>query len=60
MEWSLSEMEANAAPLLRSFASDWPLTGDDKLTLAVEMRPKLAPTPFVSGTENLTRSVAYG
>lgn len=35
IEWSLSEMEANAAPLLRSFATDWPLCGDDKLKLAV-------------------------
>lgn len=35
IEWSLSQIEANAAPLLRSFATDWPLSGDDKLKLAV-------------------------
>lgn len=34
IEWTLSEIESNAAPLLKSFAEAWPLSGDDKLKLA--------------------------
>lgn len=35
IEWTLAQIESNAAPLLRSFDDEWPLSGDDKLKLAV-------------------------
>jgi Protein of unknown function (DUF4238) len=35
IEWTLSEIESTAAPLLGSFNERWPLTRDDKLSLAV-------------------------
>jgi hypothetical protein len=35
MEWTLGEIESNAAPLLQSFDEAWPFGRDDKLTLAV-------------------------
>jgi hypothetical protein len=34
IEWTLSEIESKAAPLLGSFDERWPLLGDDKLNLA--------------------------
>jgi Protein of unknown function (DUF4238) len=35
IEWTLGQIESNAAPLLRSFDKDWPLSGDDRMKLAV-------------------------
>jgi hypothetical protein len=34
IEWTLSEIESKAAPLLRSFDAAWPLPRDDKVMLA--------------------------
>jgi Protein of unknown function (DUF4238) len=35
IEWTLGQIESTASPLLRSFDEGWPLSGDDKLRLAV-------------------------
>jgi Protein of unknown function (DUF4238) len=45
IEWTLSEIESNAAPLLQSFDEEWPFSGDDKLKLAVLFAFQLLRTP---------------
>ena len=45
IEWTLCEMEANAAPLLQSFDEAWPFSGQDKRKLAVLFTFQLLRTP---------------
>lgn len=56
IEWTLAEIESNAAPLLRSFEKDWPLSGDDKLKLAVLFAFQLLRGPrWMESYEHRTR-----
>ena len=45
IEWTLAEVESNAAPLLESFEEAWPFPSDDKLKLSTLFIFQLLRTP---------------
>lgn len=59
IEWTLSQIESNAAPLLQSFEETWPFSGDDKLMLAALFAFQLLRGPrWKEAYEDRTRGAA--